>query len=143
MFSFSKKYVSKLKYRKRSKLPHVDLSNEGLFWKSLVPFCSRTYALSVALKWNLLEKAFSSVKIKTNPNFAAKLAERSNHSFLLSIWWITFFKHLYYHSHKKKYFLLSLVTMVIFIRDNGNLIHCVNIRKSSETAKQPFLYWIK
>ena len=28
-------------------------------------------------------------------NFAAKLAERSIHSFLLPIWWITFFKHLY------------------------------------------------
>ena len=35
-----------------------------------------------------------SVKTKANPNFAVKLAERSNHSFLLYIWWITFFKHL-------------------------------------------------
>ena len=33
---------------------------------------------------------FSSVKTKANPNFAVKLAGRSNHSFLLSIWWITF-----------------------------------------------------
>ena len=46
------------------------------------------------LKWNVWEKAFSSGKTKTNPNFAVKLAERSNHSFLLSIWWIRFFKHL-------------------------------------------------
>ena len=38
---------------------------------------------------------FSSVKTKTNANFSVKLAGRSNHSFLLSIWWITFFKHLY------------------------------------------------
>ena len=31
------------------------------------------------------EKAFSSVKTKANQYFAVKLAERSNHSFLLSI----------------------------------------------------------
>ena len=49
----------------------------------------------LALKWNLKEKMFSSVKTKTNPNFYVKLAERSNYSFLLCIWWITFFKHLY------------------------------------------------
>ena len=42
----------------------------------------------LALKWNLWKKA--------NTNFAVKLAERSNHSFLLSIWWITFFKHLHF-----------------------------------------------
>ena len=30
---------------------------------------------------------FSSVKTKTNSNFVVKRAERSNHSFLLSIWW--------------------------------------------------------
>ena len=30
----------------------------------------------LALKWNLEEKAFSSVKTKTNSNFAVKLAER-------------------------------------------------------------------
>ena len=35
----------------------------------------------LVLKWNLLEKAFSSVKTKTNPNFAEKLSERSTHSF--------------------------------------------------------------
>ena len=29
-----------------------------------------------------------------NSNFAVKLAERSNRTYLLSIWWITFFKHL-------------------------------------------------
>ena len=32
----------------------------------------------------LLDKAFSTVKTKTNPNFAVKLAQKSNHSFLLS-----------------------------------------------------------
>ena len=44
MFSFSRKFVSKLKYWKCSKFPliatlkHADLSNEGLFWKPLVLF---------------------------------------------------------------------------------------------------------
>ena len=50
----------------------------------------------LALKWNLKEKAFSSVKAKTNSNFVVKLAKRSNHSFLLPIKWIAFFKHLYF-----------------------------------------------
>ena len=46
-FRFPKKIVSKLKYWKRPKLSlivtwkHVDLSNGGLFWKSLVPFFRR------------------------------------------------------------------------------------------------------
>ena len=61
------------------------LSNGGLFWKSLVPFFRRTCTLSVGFKKNLYKKAFSCVKIKTNPDFAVKLAEWSNHSFLLSI----------------------------------------------------------
>ena len=42
----------------------------------------------LALKWKLSEKAFSNVKTKTNSSFAVKVTERSNHSFLLSIWWI-------------------------------------------------------
>ena len=54
----------------------------------------RIYALSVCFKMKSLKKTFSSVTTKTNPNFAIKLAERSSHSLLLSIWWITFFKHL-------------------------------------------------
>ena len=41
----------------------------------------KTYALSVSFK----EKVFFSVKTNTNSNFARKLAERSNNSFLLSI----------------------------------------------------------
>ena len=58
-------------------------------------FFRRIYALSVGFKVKPLRKAFSSVKTKTNPSFAVKPAEGSNHSFLLSVWWITFFKHLY------------------------------------------------
>ena len=38
---------------------------------------------------------FSNVKTKINSSFAVKVTERSNHSFLLSTWWITFFRHLY------------------------------------------------
>ena len=48
--------------------------------------------IPLVLKWNFWKKIFSSIKTKTSPNFAVKLAWRSNHSFLLSIWWITFFK---------------------------------------------------
>ena len=67
-------------------------SLKGYFWKSLVPLSRRIYALSLALKWNLLEKVFSSVKTH-HLNLCLKTCW--NHSFLLSIWWITFFKHLY------------------------------------------------
>ena len=58
-FSFSTKSVSKLKYWKHSKFSvintykHADLLNGGLFWKSLVAFFRRTYALLLALKQNL------------------------------------------------------------------------------------------
>ena len=64
-----------------------------LFWKSIVPFFRRTYALSAGLKMKPLRKRVFQCKTKTNPNFAAKLVWRSNQLFLLSIWWITFFKH--------------------------------------------------
>ena len=36
-----------------------------------------------------LRKSIFQTKINTNTNFAIKLAERSNHPFSLSIWWIT------------------------------------------------------
>ena len=54
MFSFSRIFFSK--YWKRLKislivtLKHPDLSNGGLFWKSLVPFFKRTYALSFGFR---------------------------------------------------------------------------------------------
>ena len=70
-------------------------SNGELFWKSLVPFFRRIYALPVGFKIKPLRKAFSSVTTKTNPNLSGKLAESSNHSFLLPIWWFTFFRHPY------------------------------------------------
>ena len=90
--------VTALKMFKFSKLSHKNIpisQMEGLFWKSLVPFCRRTYALSINFKWNLWGKRFFYVKTKTNSNFALKVAEGINHSFLLPIWWISFLKHLY------------------------------------------------
>ena len=42
-------------------------------------FIRKTYALSVGFKMKPLKKAFFSVKTKPNPNFAVKLAEKSNH----------------------------------------------------------------
>ena len=61
-FLFPRISVSKLKYWKRSKIPLIltwkqsDLSNGGLFWKSLVPLFRRTYALSVGFKMEPLRK---------------------------------------------------------------------------------------
>ena len=62
---------------------------------------------------------FSNVKTKTNSSFDVKVTQRSNHSFLLSIWWITFSRHLY---------------------DNGikRMHKCVNIWKTSEVANLIF-----
>ena len=68
---------------------------EGYFENPLYRFLVVNIVFLLALKWKLLEKAFSNVKTKTNSSFAVKVTERSNHLFLLSIWWITFFRHLY------------------------------------------------
>ena len=62
-FLSSRKFVSKLKYWKRLKLSLIvtwkpaDLSNRGIFWKSLVRFFRRTYALSVGFKMKTLRKS--------------------------------------------------------------------------------------
>ena len=69
---------------------------EGYLENPLYLFLEEPMLFVLALKWNLKEKVFIGVKTKTNQNFAVKLAERRNHSFLLSIWWKTSFKHLYY-----------------------------------------------
>ena len=59
---------------------HTDLSNGGLFGKSLVPVFRTTYALSVGFKMKPLRKSvFKTNSAKTNSNFAAKLGERRNH----------------------------------------------------------------
>ena len=60
---------------------------EGYFENPWYRFLEEPKFFLLAWKWNLEQKAFFSVKTKTNPNFAVKLAGSSNHSFLLSIWW--------------------------------------------------------
>ena len=71
-----------LKWRALLKIPSTG------FWKNLWPFL-------LSLKWNHWNKTFPSFKVKTNLNFAVNLPEISSCSFLLSIWWITFFNYLY------------------------------------------------
>ena len=74
---------------------------------------------------------FSSVKTKTNPSFAIKLPEGSNHSFLLSIfWWITFLKHLY-----------SLICVIECIELNWLRRHMKKVRSSQ--AAILVLNWLK
>ena len=58
---------------------------EGCFENTQYRFLVKPMLFLLALKWNLLEKVFSGVKTETIPNFAVKLAGRSNHSFLVSI----------------------------------------------------------
>ena len=83
---FKVKVLKTLKVSTDCHINKCRLSNGELFWKSLALFFRRIYALPVGCKMKPLRNALSSVKKKTNPNFAVKLAERSNHSFLLSIW---------------------------------------------------------
>ena len=97
-FSFWKKICFQGKVLKLAEFPlivskkHADFSNGGLFWIFLVTCFKRTYALSIGFK---VKPRFPMLRQKPISKFAVKLAERSNHSFLLSIWWITFFRHLY------------------------------------------------
>ena len=58
---------------------------KGYFESPEYHFLEDFMLLLLALKQNLQEKLFPSNKTKTNPNFAVKLVERSNHSFLLSL----------------------------------------------------------
>ena len=62
---------------------------------------------------------FSNVKTKTNSSFAVKATERSNHSFLLSSWWITG------------------ISTIMELKE----LNCVNIWKTSEAANLVF-QWI-
>ena len=96
------------------------------FWKSLVPLFRGTYALPVCFEMNPLKKTLSGVKTKGNPNFAVKLVESSNRSFLLSIWWITFFKHLY-----------SLIRGMECVERNWSCKHIKKIRSSQAAIDHP------
>ena len=101
-FSFSKKFISKLKYWNVQNFQWQSHENmpvsrtEGYYENPLHYFLEGPMIIELALKWNLQEKAFSSVKTKSNAYFSVKFgAKRSNHSFLLSTWRITFFLHLF------------------------------------------------
>ena len=61
----------------------------------------RIYALSVGFKTKTLRKSVFECYNKTNSSFAVKVTERGNHSFLLSVWWISFFRHLYDNGIKR------------------------------------------
>ena len=118
----------------------------GLFWKSLVPFFRRIYALSVGFKVNSLRKS--------DLNFAVKLAERSNHSILLSVWWITFFKHLYsvmpstLHNTLLYYLNFLVYVIVECIELNWMYKHMEKVRSSQAVilvqnwVKHSFSLWI-
>ena len=58
---------------------------QGYFEIPNTVFRAESMLFLTALRENLYEKFFSSVKTKINPNFAVKHAKRSNHSFLLFI----------------------------------------------------------
>ena len=88
---FKVKVLKTFKVSTDCHIKSANLLNGGSFWKSIVRFFRRAYVLSIDFKVRPLRK---SVKKKANSNFAIKLAERRNHSFSLSVWWITFFKHL-------------------------------------------------
>ena len=60
---------------------------EGYFRNPYYPFSEELVLFLLGSKWNLSEKAFFSVKTKSNPNLAT--------IHFSCIWWITFFKHLY------------------------------------------------
>ena len=98
LLQFFEKGCFKVKVLKTFKFPlivtwkHANLSNQGLFWKSLVLFFRRFYALTVVFKIQPLRKSVfqrssNSVFFQcfSNSSFAVKLAEKSNHSFLLYI----------------------------------------------------------
>ena len=55
----------------------------------------RIYALSVGFKIKTLRKSVFECQDKNQLGLCCKITERSNHSFLLTIWWITFIRHLY------------------------------------------------
>ena len=71
------------------------LQTEGYFENAEYLFLEEPMLFLLAMKLNLSEKAFSSVKTKTNLHFPVKLDKRSNHSFLLLVWCITFFNNLF------------------------------------------------
>ena len=78
-------------------MPHKNMpipQTEGYFENSKCRFLEQPMLFLLALNENS-KKEFLNVKTKTNSSFAIKITEISHHLFLLSIWWITFFRHLH------------------------------------------------
>ena len=73
--------------------------NGGVFRTFLVPFSRWAYAFSINFKLKPLRKSNFQCLGKIQTKYCRILTEKSNQSFLLSIWWITFFKHLYSAIH--------------------------------------------
>ena len=86
--SFSREFVSKLKYWNRLKFQLIVTKACGSLKRRAIPFLEEPVLFLLVLKWNLSGNAFSSVKTKTNSNIIVKLAERTNHSFLLSAYFM-------------------------------------------------------
>ena len=139
MYSFFRKFVSKLKYWKCLKLSliftqkYAVLSNGGVFWKSLLQFFRRIYALSVGFKMKTVRKSVFECSDKNQLKFWVKVTERnSRHSFLLSIWWITFFRHLNDNGIKRTW-LCELVKNV------RNRQPCISMNFCTEFSKAEVL----
>ena len=86
-FSFFRNVFSKLEYWKHFQLLlHKSMpisQTEGCFESSLYRFSEEPMLFLLALNWNLQDKAFFCVKIKTNTNFLKKLSKMSNRSFFV------------------------------------------------------------
>ena len=97
----------------------------------------RTYALSVGFKMEISNKKCFPVLDKNQLKFCCKFAERSNHSFLLPIWWITFFQT-----------SVILIRVMECIEHNWLYIHMKKVRSSQAAnlvlhwAKKSFSLWV-
>ena len=107
------------------RLPHKNMpisQTESYFENPWFHFLEEPVLFLLVLNWNLLEKALSCFKTKTNSNSAVKPAERSNHLFLLSTWWITLFKDLYllvlpcFQWHHMLFYSFSQSDMLLYLQ---------------------------
>ena len=120
-FSFFRKFISKL----------IIENIQNLQWLSQkmpeIPstvFLEEPMLVLLALKWNLYEKAFSCVMVKTNSNYFVKVAEMSNHSFPT-----------YLLTHFAQTFVLFNMFLIEHL---VNRTYFVNIWKMSDIAKLLF-----
>ena len=147
------KALKKFKISTDCHIKQVDLSNGGLFWKSLGLLFRRIYALTAGFKLKPLRIAC--VKTKTNSDFTVKFVERSNRPFLLSKhtyslicdkgmyrknWTKTgvpffscnyFSKFFPYELSKSQFFPVSIV--------NSNMVLIITLGKKSLYLSEPFV----